>query len=90
MKAGSLVLLATLSPALASPQQLYRQRVIDHFSHRPAQVELVTMLFRASNEGETKVCKDFTITEKALHLAFSWLKSPTIAFIFKTLTGVNP
>ena len=86
MKAGSLVLLATLSPALASPQQLYRQRVIDHFSHRPAQVELVTMLFRASNEGETKVCKDFTITEKA----FSWLKAPTIAFIFKTLTGVNP
>ena len=42
MKAGSLVLLATLS--LASPQQLYRQRVIDHFSHRPAQVELVTIV----------------------------------------------
>ena len=43
MKAGSLVLLATLS-SMASPQQLYRQRVIDHFSHRPAQVELVTIV----------------------------------------------
>ena len=40
MEAGSLVLLATLS-SMASPQQLYRQRVIDHFSHRPAQVELI-------------------------------------------------
>ena len=55
MKAGSLVLLATLSPALASPQQLYRQRVIDHFSHRPAQVELVTMLL----ELQTKVKQRF-------------------------------
>ena len=87
MKAGSLVLLATLSPALASPQQLYRQRVIDHFSHRPAQVELVTMLL----ELQTKVKQRFAkISQSRTEKAFSWLKAPTIAFIFKTLTGVNP
>ena len=86
MKAGSLVLLATLSPALASPQQLYRQRVIDHFSHRPAQVELVTMLL----ELQTKVKQRFAKISQSQRRPFSWLKAPTIAFIFKTLTGVNP
>ena len=38
---------------------------------------------RASNEG--KICEYFTITEKAPTRAFSWLKSPTSAFTFKTL-----
>ena len=42
---------------------------------------------RASNEGQTKVRKDFTITEKAPTRAFSWLKAPTRAFTFKTLLG---
>ena len=32
-----------------------------------------------------KVCKDFTITEKAPTMAFSWLKADTSAFTFKTL-----
>ena len=40
---------------------------------------------RASNEGYAKVRKDFTITEKAFTMAFSWLKAPTSAFTIKTL-----
>ena len=36
-------------------------------------------------ELETKVFKDFTITEKAPTKAFSWLKAPTISLTFKNL-----
>ena len=45
--------------------------------------ELTALYIRASNEGETKVREDLTITEKAPR-AFSWLKAPTSAFPFKT------
>ena len=41
------------------------------------------MFNRASNEDLMKVGKDFTITASVR--AFSWLKAPTSAFIFKTL-----
>ena len=40
---------------------------------------------RAENEGYPKVPENITITEKALIVAFSWLKVPTSAFTFKTL-----
>ena len=43
------------------------------------------MFNRASNEGLTKVGKDFTIT--APIRAFSWLKAPTSASTFKTLSS---
>ena len=36
-------------------------------------------------EGYPNVPEDFTITEKALARAFSWLKAPTSALTFKTL-----
>ena len=36
-------------------------------------------------ELQMKVREDFTITEKASTRAFSWLKAPTSAFLFKTL-----
>ena len=37
------------------------------------------LLSRASNEGYAQVCEDFTITEKAPAMAFSWLlKKDTI------------
>ena len=39
-----------------------------------------------SQELQTKVCEDFTITEKAPTRAFSQLKVPTSAFTFKTLS----
>ena len=47
-------------------------------------------LFRCAANGvclelQTKVRKDFTITEKAPTRAFFWLKAPTSAVIFKTL-----
>ena len=41
--------------------------------------------FLSGVELETKVCVDFTITEKAPTRAFFRLKAPTSAFIFKTL-----
>ena len=37
-------------------------------------------------ELQTKVREDFTITKKATPRAFSWLKVPTNAFTFKTLS----
>ena len=37
---------------------------------------------RASNEGQTKVRKDFTIMEKAPTRAFAWLKVPTSTLRF--------
>ena len=40
---------------------------------------------RASNDGSRRLREDFTITEKAPTRAFSWLKTPTSAFTFKTL-----
>ena len=40
---------------------------------------------RASNECYTTVPEDFTIMENAPIRAFSWLRVPTINFIFKTL-----
>ena len=36
-------------------------------------------------ELQTKIRKDFTITERAITWAFSWLKAATTAFTFKTL-----
>ena len=36
-------------------------------------------------ELQTEVREDFTITKEASFGAFSWLKAPTSAFIFKTL-----
>ena len=35
---------------------------------------------------QTKVREDFTIMKKAPTMAFSWLKVPTSAFTFKTLS----
>ena len=35
-------------------------------------------------ELQTKVCEDFTVTEKAFTRAFSWMKAPTSASAFKT------
>ena len=58
----------------------------DVFSHRAQNIEhnkISTVFSRASNEGQTKVHKDFTITEMAPTRAFSWLKAPTSSFIFK-------
>ena len=41
-------------------------------------------VYHQSLELQTKVCEDFTITEKA-PTALSWLKVPTSAFTYKTL-----
>ena len=41
---------------------------------------------RASNDCYPKVRDDFIITKKAPTRAFSWLKEPTSAFTFKTLS----
>ena len=50
--------------------------------HCPAPVTSSSPAARASNEGS----EDLTITEKAPNRGFSWLKVPTSAFTFKTLS----
>ena len=44
------------------------------------------LMGRAWNEGYPKVPEDFAITEKAPTRTCSWLKAPTSAFTFKTLS----
>ena len=40
-------------------------------------------------ELQSKVCEDFTITEKDPTRSFSWLKVPTCTFTFKTLLNAD-
>ena len=83
-----ITLLAILKP---DNQRLQQQRLVCRSGEAvleaaPQLCLQLLIVFRTGAADDTSVSQlVFTITEKAPTRAFSWLKAPTSAFIFKTL-----